>query len=425
MKNLYFSLFFILIAVNLFAQDDLSHNAGIKPGKFNYEYLDFRSDQAGKTRVDVFLQVPYNEIQFIKKGDDFEANYSATVSIFDKNKEKLIAEKIWNEKVATKDFKQTTSSRNFNLSLRSFELPPGEYTFRSAFEDKDSRQTYSKEDVVKVRDISSEFALSDIMIVEKKTVVNGENKILPNIVKKVSARQGGLLIFYEIYSDTNSVFQIEYNINDKHDVYVSQKIMKQLKKGTNQIFYTVPDSTISMGNYEVSVTLRDIEGHDIATTKQAFISRWVGFPSTAADIDEAIEQLVYIASPSDIDYINDGKTKDEKIERFREFWKKKDPVPSTEENEVFNEYYRRVATANANFSHYVKGWKTDRGMVLIILGNPNNIERHPFEVDSKPYEVWDYYQLNQSFVFVDETGFGDYRLVTPLTGDLYRYRYRY
>ncbi|MEJ2617438.1 MAG: GWxTD domain-containing protein, partial [Ignavibacteriaceae bacterium] len=169
----------------------------------------------------------------------------------------------------------------------------------------------------------------------------------------------------------------------------------------------------------------DIEDHDLATTKQPFISRWIGFPSTATDIDEAIEQLVYIASPSEIDFINDGKTKDEKIKRFREFWKKKDPVPSTEENEVFNEYYRRVATANANFSHYVKGWKTDRGMVLIILGNPNNIERHPFEVDSKPYEVWDYYQLNQSFVFVDETGFGDYRLVTPLTGDLYRYRYRY
>ena len=425
MKNLYFLLLILFLTVNLFAQDDLSKSKILAPDKFNYEYLDFKSDQANKTRVDVFLQIPYNEVQFIKIGDDFEANYTATVSIFDKDKEKLIAEKIWNEKISTKDFKQTTSPRNFNLSLRSFDLPPGEYSIRSAYEDKDSRKTYSKEEVLKVRDVSSDFAISDIMIVEKKTVVNGENKILPNIKKQVSARQGGLVIFYEIYSDTNSVFQIEYNISDKNDVYVSQKTMKQLTKGTNQIFYTVPDSTISMGDYEISVTLRDIEDHDLATTKQPFISRWVGFPSTATDIDEAIEQLVYIASPSEIDYINDGKTKDEKIERFKEFWKKKDPVPSTEENEVFNEYYRRVATANANFSHYVKGWKTDRGMVLIILGNPNNIERHPFEVDSKPYEVWDYYQLNQSFVFVDETGFGDYRLITPLTGDLYRYRYRY
>ncbi|MEJ2617439.1 MAG: hypothetical protein P8Z35_20975, partial [Ignavibacteriaceae bacterium] len=209
MKNLYFSLFIIFLAVNLFAQDEITKSSEIAPNRFNYEYLDFKSDQPNKTRVDVFLQIPYNEVQFIKKGDDFEANYTATVSIFDKDKEKLIAEKIWNEKISTKDFKQTTSPRNFNLSLRSFDLPPGEYSIRSAYEDKDSRQTYSKEDVVKVRDVSSDFAISDIMIVEKKTVVNGENKILPNIKKQVSARQGGLLIFYEIYSDTNSVFQIE------------------------------------------------------------------------------------------------------------------------------------------------------------------------------------------------------------------------
>ena len=332
MKNLYFFLCIIFIVGNLFAQDDLVKNSELTPNKFNYEYLDFRSDQANKTRVDVFLQVPYNEIQFIKKGDEFEANYTATVSIFDKDKEKLIAEKIWNEKVATKDFTQTTSPHNFNMSLRSFELLPGEYTFRSAFEDKDSRKTYSKEDVVKVRDVSSNFAISDLMLVEKKTVVNGENKILPNIKKQVSARQGGLLIFYEIYSDTNSVFQIEYDISDKNDIVVSDKTMKQLKKGTNQIFYTVPDSTISMGNYEVSVTLRDIEDHDLASSKQPFISRWVGFPSTAKDLTEAIEQLVYIASPSEMKYIREGKTKDEKIERFKEFWKKKDPVPSTEEN---------------------------------------------------------------------------------------------
>jgi len=61
-------------------------------------------------------------------------------------------------------------------------------------------------------------------------------------------------------------------------------------------------------------------------------------------------------------------------------------------------------------------------MVFIILGTPNNVDRHPFDLESKPYEVWQYYELNRSYVFVDETGFGDYRLVTPLYGDDFRYR---
>jgi GWxTD domain-containing protein len=423
MKNIFNILIAVIFAHNLYAQD-LTYKNRPEQDKFYYEYLDFKSNEPNKTRVDVFIQVPYDEIQFIKSGNNFIANYVVTVSIFDKDKEKLIAEKTWNEKVETQDFDLTTSHHNFNLSLRSFDLLPGEYLFRSAYEDKDSRKTYSKEDHVKVRNIDTSSSISDIMIIEKKTIENGNNKILPNISKVISSRKGGLPIFFEIYSDTSLVFQIEYDINDNHDnTIISDKTMKQLNKGVNQIFYTVPDSTLSMGDYKIQVMLTNVEDKQIATSTQSFISRWVGFPSTVKDLDEAVEQLVYIASPEDIDYIDDAKNKDERIKRYLEFWKKKDPVPSTEENEVFNEYYRRVAFADANFSHYEKGWKTDRGMVYIILGSPNNVDRHPFEYDSKPYEVWEYYQLNQSFVFVDETGFGDYRLVTPLSGDLYRYRY--
>jgi len=77
------------------------------------------------------------------------------------------------------------------------------------------------------------------------------------------------------------------------------------------------------------------------------------------------------------------------------------------------EYYRRVDFANANFGTFIEGWKTDRGMVYIVLGPPNDIERHPFEAGSKPYEIWSYYTINREFVFVDYSGFGEYRLVTP------------
>ena len=105
-----------------------------------------------------------------------------------------------------------------------------------------------------------------------------------------------------------------------------------------------------------------------------------------------------------------------------DFWKKKDPTPGSERNEIFEEYYRRVNYANEAFSHYVEGWRTDRGMVFIILGPPNNVDRHPMDFDAKPYEVWQYYDLSKDFIFMDETGFGDYRLITPLYGDYYRFR---
>jgi len=55
------------------------------------------------------------------------------------------------------------------------------------------------------------------------------------------------------------------------------------------------------------------------------------------------------------------------------------------------------------------------GMIYILFGPPNSVDRHPFDIDSKPYEVWYYYQKDRQFMFVDETGFGDYRLMNPLS----------
>ena len=100
----------------------------------------------------------------------------------------------------------------------------------------------------------------------------------------------------------------------------------------------------------------------------------------------------------------------------------KDPSPKTDVNEVLIEYYRRIAYANDHFESYYDGWRTDMGMIYVTLGPPNYVERHPFEYDSKPYEIWSYYDINREFIFVDQTGFGDYRLYQPVYGDWYRYR---
>jgi hypothetical protein len=78
-----------------------------------------------------------------------------------------------------------------------------------------------------------------------------------------------------------------------------------------------------------------------------------------------------------------------------------------------DEYYLRVEYANENFSTNRDGWETDRGRIYVLYGEPTDIERHPFEINSKPYEVWYYDHLNRRFVFVDYTGFGDYELTWP------------
>lgn len=79
-----------------------------------------------------------------------------------------------------------------------------------------------------------------------------------------------------------------------------------------------------------------------------------------------------------------------------------------------NEYLSRVKKAGERYRALSReGWKTDRGRVLLLYGEPEEIDRHPSSEGGKPYEIWSYYQVENGvvFVFVDRTGFGDYILV--------------
>lgn len=427
MRKLLVSLVILLLAFSNYAQVENANQsmAEMAGPKFYEDFLNFSAGKPGETRIDAFVSVPYKTIQFVKEGSLFSAKYTVTVSVFDEDEENLIVEKTWNETIHTKKFAQTIDKKNFNLSLRSIFLQPAEYSIRTALEDKDSKKTYVKKAKLKVRNLSTTFAISDVMLISRRTVVDGKNRITPNVTRNVATSKQGLPFFFELYAKKPARLNLDYTVRDKvQNIVFHDDEYKNIDSGKTQLFHTIKDSSFSLGSYNLTIEVRDSTNKVVASVGKSFFSHWEGVPSSIKDLDKAIAQMLYIATPSQLDSLTDAKTKQEKMKRYMKFWKKKDPTPNTDDNPVFDEYYRRVAYANEHFSSYIEGWRSDRGMVFILLGPPNSVDRHPFDIDSKPYVIWQYYNLNQSFIFVDETGFGDYRLVTPLTGDLYRFRYQ-
>lgn len=421
-------IFFCLIIISgiTFAQIE---NYSQKPElivKYYQDFLSFKGDD-GKTRLDVFIQVPYNAVQFVKTGQGFEASYALSVSIYDKEKNNLMTEKIWNEKIVAISFELTSSPENYNLGHRSFELAPGLYTIVTSLTDNDSKNQFNSENAFQVKSFSLMPSISDVMLVGKKTVVEGNTKIIPNVSRNILTDRDDLSTFFEVYSDTTFSLLVDYLILDENQIEIT-KVTKQvaITKGTTQVFNSIDSLPLNLGNYFLKVILRDSSGKDYDYSLKSFLSRWYGVPSSITNLDKAVDQMIYIANTEEISYINAAEDRLEKAKRFVAYWGKYDSNPSDQYNPVFNEYYNRVTMANANFTTYsLEGWRSDRGMVFIILGAPDNIDRHPFEYYAKPYETWQYYNLNKSFLFVDNTGFGDYRLdpSTPLYGDLYRFRY--
>ncbi len=428
MKNLSLSILIITFIFPFsFSQQSMNYDQQFKLSSeafFHQDFITTKSDKPGLTKVDVYILVPYKNLQFIKTGQGFTSKYSVSVAIYDEKKENLIVEKTWNETLNVIDFSQTTSKLNYNIGLKSFELKPGNYLIRTGVIDNDSKKEIKSENLFKVREIDTHLDLSDILFITKADV--SDSKIIPNISRNVTLSKYGLQFYYDIFSSDSSAKNcfIEYEIIDRSSqVVFKNAAQKEIVLGRNQILEQLNDVRLDLGTFILRVTLKDENLKTVNVLNKAFFSRWVGLPSLVNDLDKAIAQMVYIASPQELSKIKDAPSNEEKLKAFLEYWKRKDPSPNNEENEVFDEYFRRVNYANENFSNYNEGWRTDRGMVYIILGTPNNIDRHPFEYDSKPYEIWEYYEINRSFVFVDQSGFGDYRLITPLTGDLFRYRY--
>jgi GWxTD domain-containing protein len=384
--------------------------------------ISFASQNGPDGRLDVFAQVGYDMLSFVKNGDLYDAAYEMTLSLFDST-DALANEKLWTENVKGIPFDKTASPNVFSVTHRSFEVKGGRYTLRLVVRDRESGTSHTFSRKVAVLDfLAADFSLSDIMLLSHVSVAGGKRSISPSVSPNVGTMPDAFSVYLEVYNK-RGVDSVRFTMDilgQKSDKTLSVDTLTALKPGRGEYILRVPHGTLPLGDYRLVISARlphaPLEGeeHILAATSRSVTARWYGLPRSIKDLDLAIDQLKYIAKDDEVSKLKDAKTADEKMAAFTDFWKKRDPNPNTPRNEKMEEYYARVDYANKHFSHYIDGWRTDMGMVYIMFGAPNNVDRHPFDVDAKPYEIWAYYDLNYSFVFVDQTGFGDYRLETPV-----------
>ncbi len=140
------------------------------------------------------------------------------------------------------------------------------------------------------------------------------------------------------------------------------------------------------------------------------------------------QDVVYIITDEEKRAFKQLKTDDERQQFVEQFWLRRDPTPDTEENEFKEEHYRRIAYANDHYASGIPGWKTDRGMIYIKYGPPDEIDSHPSggsyerpieegggETSTYPFEDWRYRYIdgigtNVMIEFVDTTMSGEYHI---------------
>ncbi len=142
------------------------------------------------------------------------------------------------------------------------------------------------------------------------------------------------------------------------------------------------------------------------------------------------QEVVYIVSDAERQAFRRLTTDEEREKFIEQFWLRRDPTPDTEKNEYREEHYRRIAYANENFgvANGVPGWKTDRGMIYIKYGPPDERDEHrtggvyqrPIEegggqTTTVPFEKWRYRYIeglgnDVNIEFVDTARNGEFHM---------------
>lgn len=135
------------------------------------------------------------------------------------------------------------------------------------------------------------------------------------------------------------------------------------------------------------------------------------------------QDVIYIITPKEEKTFKKLETDKQRDLFIEEFWRQRDPTPGTPQNEFKDEHYRRIEYVNKRFE---KGtakpeWKTERGRIYIILGEPIYRQQFSAGQDIYPIELW-FYQGNVSqglesffyIVFFKRYGHGDFKLYSPL-----------
>lgn len=379
--------------------------------RFDYEVVSFPGKTFQNVETHVYVWVRNTHLQYVTMDSVYSARYQINIGVSNQK----------GASVLTEDKTYSVTERNYAITIDpkaqrvhrfEFKLPPEEYLFQFRLLDLNSNRNRSQERKKTVRMFErNQLAVSDVLFVSESDM----GSIMPESVIP-SFRiplQEKIFVYAELISPENTnALKVESTLRQKNGnegFKFSQDIIP--KKGVTKVFLQVNKESMVRGENQLYLKVTSEEQSKSVRKDLRFVAGTQAFEGLP--VDDMIGPLLYVTDGDDWKKLNNASN----IERdsvFQAFWEKRDPNPGSPENELFDEFYRRVDLANRNFGYSRKdGWKTDRGRVFIVFGPPDRVERGtPSRYTQGDYEVWYYEELREKFVFFDEYGFGDFRLVS-------------
>ena len=367
-------------------------------------------------KFEVYIAFANDILQFIKERQgNFTAGYDLYVGIFDP-KGNQVAEKATGKKISVQTFEATNDRNLDNKHHISFNLIPGRYKLVLDLTDSDTQKSLHREKEMNIEGVNlNQVSVSEILFADKVIFDSLKNiqEIIPNLNRNFVEPQSNFGAYFEIYSQAaKNNLKLIYTITDAAEQAVIRN--EQLMKVDSKITPYLLDLSKNIkkpGRYTLAIQVE--ENDEKVSTKAKFSANWSNFEFSKLNMNTAIETLKEILDDKEYKFLEQAPDS-VKEARFASFWKERDPTPDTRENELQQEFYRRIDFTNNMFTVNAldkEGWQTDRGKIYIKYGPPTDVERHQDQLNLPPYEIWFYDKIDMRFYFQDKSGVGDFQLV--------------
>ncbi len=408
-------LFILIFSIALNAQyHEKSQYSGVGMPFFNAELFRTFSEDGKSNRIVLFNEILYDDLTFVKGEDEnYIAKIEFVIAVFSEADEQVFSKNIIKE-VNEYDY-ELTNSRDKKIVLKNdFNLPAGNYEVKMQSNDMATDKSINRDIKLNLKEISeSSIVLSDILLLENIITDSLGNltDMIPHVKNNFPERIGHFYIYFDLFSEKiPKNIQIQYQfLTGDDEVEIDSVIVRQANEHVSGFYLKINKKKLEKNRYNIVIKIED--NQKTIERKKVISFYWVITPQTGEDISLAIRQMRYIIPEDSSDKYLDASLEEQK-KYFRNFWTSRDPNPNSAINEILEEYFRRVNYSNKEYSTFNNnGWLSDRGRILIKFGSPEDIERHPFELNRSPYVVWRYFSLRKVFVFSDRSGFGDYQLL--------------
>lgn len=367
------------------------------------------------TLVAVTLSLPAAALTFQRENDRYRAAYAVRTVLRHGETTVFTAES--EEVVRVAGFKETTREDESIVAQRLLAVVPGDYTLAVTVRDVGSARTATAELPLRVPRLAAPALSTPLVVLAAQP--RGSLDTLPRIIASpratvVFGRDSTFDVYLEGYASGTS-FPVTLAVRSERGAMLWTQTVALPRRGA--IFsdvVRVPVSRIGVGIAALSAAPA---GTTDTTRTPLFVSFGENLP--VASFEEMLTYLRYFATPAKLDSLK-NTTPEARARAWAQFLVETDPNPATPQNEGLRDYFQRVRQANERFrDEGGAGWSTDRGMVYVALGEPDQVyEQGTSDVSQRGRaQIWEYRQHNLQLVFIDQSGFGRWRLTTGSEAD--------